>query len=164
VTAIRKITSLTFLLLGFTPLLFVLAITIQKHEIRERMEEEMEKGELQHVTVPENEVVWMDKHEIWVNNQMFDIHTRELRDGKYFFTGLYDAEETDLVVEQRKSAEQQRSKHQLLVKLFKSIPAYYNAVNEFLIPGDPAGRDGLFADREPDKPFHDILTPPPRFC
>jgi hypothetical protein len=160
--ATRKITSLTFLLLGFAPLLFVVLISLKKHEIRARMEEEMETRDLQSITIPEAEVVWMDKHEIWIHNQMFDIHTRELVNGIYHFTGLYDAEETALVEEEKSNGQRQQSKQQLLVKLFKSIPSFHDSSQELFLVEPAYAENILPRPAAPATPFCEILTPPPR--
>lgn len=74
------------------------------------MKQELKYQTLQTVIVSENEVVWMDKHEIWVNNSMFDIHTKKLESGIYTFTGLYDKDETMLVEMERNAAGKIKSK------------------------------------------------------
>jgi hypothetical protein len=161
-TATKKISSLLFILLGFTPLLFVLIVSLQKKEIRYRMEKELEKGILQTVVVPENEVVWMDDHEIWVNNSMFDIQRKKLENGVYTFTGLYDEEETLLVEKERKAAGESDEQNKLLSQLFKTLPAFCNQPGEEPdhIPGQDFFRSYLSTN--PVRPFREIVTPPPQ--
>lgn len=161
-SAPRKITSFLLILLGFTPLLFVLAITIKKHDIRKRMNEEMEYRELQTIIIPANQVVWMDKHEIWVDNQMFDIHTREIKNGVYYFTGLFDAEETEMVEEEKKNGHRKKTQNQLLTKLFKCLPDFFygeqfESYRDYYPPGL-----NLFRQENIPHPIREIITPPPR--
>lgn len=118
----QKITGFLFILLGLAPLLFILFITLRKEQVRYRMKQELKYQTLQTVIVSENEVVWMDKHEIWVNNSMFDIHTKKLESGIYTFTGLYDKDETMLVEMERNAAGKNKEQNRLLVRLFKSLP------------------------------------------
>ncbi|MBC7902728.1 MAG: hypothetical protein H7Y27_04870 [Gemmatimonadaceae bacterium] len=63
------------------------------------MREQLENGNLQTLTIPKDAVIWMDDHEILVNNMMFDIKTSKLENNVYTFTGLYDAAETELIEE-----------------------------------------------------------------
>lgn len=161
-TATKKISSLLFILLGFTPLLFVLIVSLQKKEIRHRMKEELGKKQLQTIVIPENEVTWMDKHEIWVNNSMFDIQTRKLENGVYTFTGLYDEEETRLVEKERNAAGKPSEQDQLLARLLKSLPVFCCELEEefLLLPNNVNYRCFILA--HPANPFREILTPPPQ--
>ncbi len=123
--ASRKITSLIFILLGFTPLLFTLYLTIQKENIFKRMKEKMETHSLQTVVISEHEVIWMDDHEIWVNEQMFDIRAKKLENGIYTFTGMYDEEETKLVKQEREAGDKSNSGSKMLTKVFKFLHGFY---------------------------------------
>jgi hypothetical protein len=95
--ATKKITSFSLLLLGLTPLLFVIFFLIQQKVIRHQMQSKLRKEELQQVVIAEKDVIWVDKHEIRLHGHMFDIYTRELNNGIYTFTGLYDGIETELM-------------------------------------------------------------------
>lgn len=163
-TEIKKITSLFFILLGFVPLLFILFITIKKQDIRKRMKEKLESHQLVTVTIPENEVTWMDKHEIWVNNSMFDIHTKKIEHGIYTFTGLYDDDETELVEKERNAAGKNNEQNKLLAQLFKCLPAFCNQQSEtyFLLPEHNTYSSLVSAT--PINQFREILTPPPQVC
>lgn len=151
-----------FLLLGLTPLLFILVISIKKEEIRHRMKEELEKGHLQTVIIPENEVVWMDRHEIWVNNSMFDISTKELENGVYTFTGLYDEEETLLVEQERNATGETREENILLTQLFKSLPEFCGQHKEGFDPLSLDAHYRSYLSTLRVHPFREILTPPPQ--
>jgi hypothetical protein len=158
----QKLTSLLFILLGLTPLLFILVISVKKQEIRHRMEEDMDRGQLQTVVIPEQEVIWMDKHEIWVNQSMFDIRSKKLENGVYTFTGMYDREETLLVLQEKKAAGQTNEDNKLLSQFFKSLPEFCVAHEETFDPAalnDPYKNYLTFA---PADPFREIITPPPQ--
>ncbi len=88
-------------------------------------EKTAQKQELQTIVLPENEVVWMDKHEIYVKDKMFDISTAKLEKGIYTFKGLYDEEETELVKQQQKPASQSTENMKLLSRLFKFLQNFY---------------------------------------
>jgi hypothetical protein len=120
-TATKKITSLFYLLLGIVPLLLILFITLKKEGIHHKMKGKLKNQSLQTITLPENAVVWMDKHEIWVNNSMFDIHSKKLENGIYTFTGLYDDDETELVMQQQDTTEKDKQQNKLLTQFFKSL-------------------------------------------
>jgi hypothetical protein len=158
----KKIAGLVFILLGFTPLLFVLFISLKKTEIRQRMKKELEIRELHTVVIPESEVIWMDKHEIWVNNSMFDIQTKKLENGLYTFTGLYDEEETLLVEKERKETGKAGEKNKLLTQLFKNLPVFCDqqVENINLLSKHNTYRSWL-SSRALD-PFREIVIPPPR--
>ena len=158
----KKITSLFFILLGFVPLLFVLVITIKKHDIHERMKEKLESQHLQTIIIAENEVTWMDKHEIWVNNSMFDIHTRKLEHGIYTFTGLYDDDETILVEQERNAMGKNNEQNKLLVLLFKCLPTFCNQHNEIQNPSSKHDCYSMLTPPIPISQFREILTPPPQ--
>lgn len=126
------------------------------------MKEKLEERQLQTVIIPENEVTWMDKHEIWVNNSMFDIQTKKLENGIYTFTGLYDEEETILVEQERNTAGKNNEQNKLLTQLFKSLPVFCEQNNE---PGCFFSLHDLYTPLilpGPVNPFRKILTPPPQ--
>jgi hypothetical protein len=126
------------------------------------MQEELEKGQLQTVIISESEVIWMDKYEIWVNNSMFDIRTRELENGIYTFTGLYDAAETLLVKQERNAAGETQEEDTLLSQLFKSLPEF---CGQHKYCFDLLSRRDLYnpyITTPPPPPFREILTPPPQ--
>jgi hypothetical protein len=159
----QKTTALFFLLLGCTPLLLMLSFDIKQRMIRERMKEELETSSLQELTIPEKDVVWMDKHEIWVNDRMFDIHSRSLVDGVYHFTGLYDEDETRLVKELQKTTGKSNEDNRLLTQFFKCLPNIFIDNHWHLSYPEKElltmqGYIAAFAD----EPFRIIITPPPQ--
>jgi hypothetical protein len=102
------------------PMLSPLLYELQKWEIKSYMSRLLkEERTLQTVCVPEQDVVWMDKHEIWINEQMFDIVSVKLQDGIYRFTGLYDEGETQVVKKQMlggKDTAQHKKRISLMIK------------------------------------------------
>ncbi len=145
------------------PLLFVFCVTIQKKIIREKMRYKLESHQLQTITLHENEVKWMDDHEIWLNNQMFDIKTRKFENGVYTFTVMYDFEETKRVKQQEQASGNQRQDDQMLTRLFNCLKGFYF---EQLDDKDQASENQqqLFFIATPDLPDYtpSIPTPPPQ--
>lgn len=161
-TRFNKITSFLFILLGFVPLLFVLVITIRKHNIRQRMKANLEQQHLQTIVLPENEVTWINKHEIRVNNSIFDIRTRNLENGVYTFTGLFDYEETLLVENEKNTTGKNNEQNKLLVQLFKSLPVFCTQISDVFHQLPPVDSYKQLMTPHPISPFREILTPPPR--
>ena len=160
----QKITGFLFILLGLAPLLFILFITLRKEQVRYRMKQELKYQTLQTVIVPESEVIWMDKHEIWVNNSMFDIHTKKLESGIYTFTGLYDKDETMLVEMERNAAGKNKEQNRLLVRLFKSLPFFCSQLNDIQSPTNQSSPNNPVILKISLHPFREIPTPPPQIC
>jgi len=129
------------------------------HEMKEKLETSL----LQTITINEKEVVWMDDHEIWVNEHMFDIQTKKLENGIYTFTGLYDEEETNLVKKYKETTEKNNEENQLLSSLFELLESGFieDKVNSPNI-------DSIITEYRPlilqhiSSPFINILTPPPQ--
>ena len=129
------------------------------HEMKEKLETSL----LQTITINEKEVVWMDDHEIWVNEHMFDIQAKKLENGIYTFTGLYDEEETNLVKKYKDTTEKNNEENQLLLSLFELLETTFieNEANSLLT-------DLTIIEYRPlilqhiSSPFINILTPPPQ--
>jgi hypothetical protein len=162
-TGTRKIISPLFLLPGLAPLLFVFFVSIQKQSIKHEMKGKLDVQHLQTIILPENEVRWMDKHEIWVNEHMFDIHSKKLVNGIYTFTGLYDDEETELVKKQQGTNEKEKQQNKLLSQLFKCLHTiFYSNARQFdPLTDTPANAFCLFSSRLVTQP-KEIITPPPQ--
>lgn len=128
------------------------------------MKKQLEQKDLQTVILPENEVVWMDKHEIWINDHMFDIHNRKLENGVYTFTGLYDEAETILVKKERDATGKSKEENKLLSQLFKCIHTiFYTRSATFDSLASPHYYNVCFVTGGPIAQFREIPTPPPRF-
>lgn len=144
------------------PLLFLLLTMLEKIEIREKMEKKLQTEKLQTIVLPEEKVIWMDKHEIWVNEHMFDIHSKKLENGVYTFTGLYDEDETELVKKERKSTGNNNGQDKLLVQFFKNLPALYNPATEDLNLPTSHCFFNFFASQDSISQYKEIVTPPPQ--
>lgn len=128
------------------------------------MKEKLESQQLQTIILPENQVTWMDKHEIWVNNSMFDIHTKKLEHGIYTFTGLYDEDETILVEQEKNAAGKNNEQSKLLAKLFKCLPGFCNEHTEISTPLSGHNSFNSLISPLPISQFRKIPTPPPQVC
>lgn len=149
-------------MLGVTPLLFTVFIAVKELDIRQRMEKKLGSQELQTLLIPANEVNWMDTHEIWVNNHLFDIQSKKLENGIYVFTGLVDEEETILVENERKATGKNNDQHRLLVQLFKSLSVYcYGSTEYNYLRSQQAGFTTI-NEQDPVNQYREILIPPPQ--
>jgi hypothetical protein len=161
-TATRKITGIFFLLLGIAPLLFVLFISIQKETIHQRMKQRLETRQLKTIVLPENAVVWIDKHEISINGQMFDIDSKKLENGIYTFTGLYDDDETELIKQQQGTTEKDKQQNKLLAQFFKNLPVFCNQYDLSFNPSLKSYSYMVLGSQNIVEPFQKIPTPPPQ--
>jgi len=158
----KKITGFFFLLLASFPLMLILLLNIQQQMIWSIMKEKLETENLLTITVAENEVVWMDKHEIWINDRMFDIHSKTIQNGVYTFTGLFDEKETLLVKKHKDSTEKSREENKLITQLFQCL-------QNIFLPGYQytcfTSLKNIYSNSyftpDPSQPFLAILTPPP---
>ena len=151
------------MLVGAMPLLLTIFFLCQRQIIRHEMKEKLETSLLQTITINEKDVVWMDDHEIWVNEHMFDIHTKKLEDGVYTFTGLYDEQETNLVNKHKGTTEKNTEESRLLSSLFQLLQSAFieDEANSMLT-------DLIITEYRPlileniSSPFINIITPPPQ--
>jgi len=129
------------------------------HEMKEKLETSL----LQTITINEKEVVWMDDHEIWVNEHMFDIQTKKLENGIYTFTGLYDEEETNLVKKYKDTTEKNNEDNQLLSSLFQLLESAFieDDANSLITDLTIIEYRPLILQHM-SSPFINILTPPPQ--
>lgn len=162
-TVTKKITGFFYLLLGVVPLLLVLSITLKKESIHHKMKERLKNQPLQTVTLSENAVVWMDKHEIWVNNSMFDIHSKKLENGIYTFTGLYDNDETELVMKQQENTEEDKQQNKLLTQFFKLLHnIFHTTADDRNMTSDKQDELFCYTFYPIITQSKEILTPPPQ--
>lgn len=126
------------------------------------MKEELQHRSLVTLKVAASEVQWMDDHEIWINNSMFDISSKKLENGIYTFTGLYDKEETLLVKKEREVPAKNAARTHLLAQFFKHLPIGCAV--------EPASANSISRERDfnlynfliLENPLKEILTPPPQ--
>ena len=164
--AIKKITTLFFILLGIAPLLFIVFTEIKQQRIRHKMKERLESKMLHTVTLSENKVQWIKQgKEILINGRMFDIKRLEHSDnGKIIFTGLYDDDETLLVNQIKKQRQSDNNTGgRLLVQLFQLLQITHdNTPGETLIPSFSGNNYFPGNESRPTSQFIAILTPPPQ--
>ena len=145
------------------PVLFTVFFLLKQQMIHHEMKEKLETSLLQTITIKEKEVFWMDDHEIWVNEHMFDIQTKKLENGIYTFTGLYDEEETNLVKKYKETTEKNNEENQLLSSLFELLESTFIEDNANSLVADL-----IIIEYRPlilqhtSSPFINILTPPPQ--
>lgn len=161
---IKKTTAFFFILLGFSPLLFVLFLSVKKEQIRHKIKEQFEIQNLQTIVLPENKVIWMDKNEIWINNSMFDIKTKKLESGTYTFTGLYDDAETKLKEIEKNTSGNNKEHNILLAKLFSHLPVFCSQQDELYHTLKPSIVFNSVEIKNIRSPFREIIIPPPQAC
>jgi len=155
--------SVIFLLTGLLPVLFTVFFLIKQQVIRYEMKEKLETSLLQTIKINEKDVVWMDGHEIWVNEHMFDIHAKKLENGIYTFTGLYDEEETNLVKKHKDTTEKNNEENRLLSSLFQLLQSsFLDNEASSLITDLPITEYCPLILQHMSSPFMNILTPPPQ--
>lgn len=163
IKALPKKTIVFLLLVLATPVLVPVLYELQKLEIKKEMLGFLQKRKLQSLQLAARDVVWIDKHEIWVNEQMFDIATATLDNGVYTFTGLYDAGET-LLVKKRMTAgnedpgQQQRNHH---VLKWLHTPALAEAVVPPFIISGSLPKYACITTKVFSR-LKEVTTPPPR--
>jgi hypothetical protein len=161
-TVTKKITSFLFILLGLAPLLAIVFFTVRKQNIQTRMKEKLEHHLLQTIVIPENNVTWIKKHEIRVNNRMFDIKTKKLENGVYTFTGLYDDEETKLTEQEKNAAGKNNEQNKLLAQFLKHLSLFFHYPDDNFTLSIQDNNFSFFIAKSPVFLFREILTPPPQ--
>src|SRR5688572_13066227 len=144
------------------PVLFTVFFLLKQQMIHHEMKEKLETSLLQTITIKEKEVFWMDDHEIWVNEHMFDIQTKNLENGIYTFTGLYDAEETMLVKKHKESTEKNNEETQFLSSLFQLLQSAFIEDEANSLHTDLITEYRPLIPQHISSPVISILTPPPQ--
>lgn len=142
-------------------LLFLYKQQLIRHEMKEKLEEEM----LHTIIVPVAEVQWVKyKKEIRFQDKMFDIESITVKNGQYIFTGLYDDEETALNNYFKKNTEQKNeSGYQVLSTLFQLLQSMYSEnPDETLVFKNISKAYRPLILQNMSSPFINILTPPPQ--
>ena len=159
----RRSIAFLFLLVVLAPLSYALGETILERMIHHEMKEKLKTGQLVTLTVPEKEVVWMDKHEILYQGHMFDIGSRSLENGIYTFKGVFDKKETELVNKNRENHQQAPSDQGLFWVSLLGTSGLVNAVSltepVLFLVSDPYPSFDSFL---PPSPLMDTLKPPPQ--
>jgi hypothetical protein len=162
---VKLISTILLLVLTAVPVTYLFVFQAHQHSIRQRMEERLENEMLHTLVIPKNELRWVKPgKEIILGENMFDIKTMtDQGNGMLLVTGIYDYEETSLVLQMNKSQDQENSKGNKLVQLVQlmvTIPApdpnehffFSRSLNDWSQKNTP----GLSSS------FKNILTPPPQ--
>ncbi len=161
---LKKITAVFFILAAFLPFILPFSLDIKQEFIRRQMKKKVAAvRQLHTVVVPEKEVVWMDDHEIWVNESMFDISSMKLENGLYTFTGLYDEEETRLVKQRNQHSQKGREENKTLSLLFLCFQQliFDDAQAGNCLPAILQQKKTTFSEKE-IKVAYPVLVPPPK--
>ena len=65
-----------------------------------------------------------DEKEIMVDGNMFDVHSYKQKNGTFFFTGLFDDEET-ILIQQLEKHNDSKSDNKTLTLFFKLLQSCY---------------------------------------
>ena len=160
---LKKISAFFLLLTGAIPLLFTLFFLVKQQMIRYEMKEKLEKEFLHTITVPREEVTWVKYNkEIIVGNKLFDVKSFSEKNGLYFFTGLFDAEETALNDLLEKDTDD-KNENELLGQLFQCLQT--PCINVSFDRGIIANQNNPYSFPivpHISSPFINIPTPPPQ--
>jgi hypothetical protein len=164
-TTTKKISASLFILLGFTPLLFIIYTSIKQQEIRQNMKRQLEIKMLHTITLAKKDIHWLkDGKELLINGRMFDVKKiGPAGDGKIIFSGLYDDDETVLVNKMKRNQQNENNAGgKILAQLFQLLQASFNnAHTDVFIP---SLNNNHFPGIEQclASPFIIILSPPPQ--
>ena len=153
------------LLTSMLPVVFTMFFLITLKLIKSEMQEKLGEQILTTITIPANEVKWIEyKKEISINNRLFDIESFSFVNDQYFFTGLFDDEETMLNINFEKDIDERNEKeNQLISELFKVLQAIYiGNRDDHLIPPCMQTNYSNLALLNINSPFISVLTPPPQ--
>jgi len=128
--------STRFLLfVAFIPMLFICVFHMQQQIIRHEMKEKLEQQSLHTITVTAKDFQWIEEgNEIMIDGKMFDIHSYSQQNGTYFFTGLFDEEETRLVQQLEKTTDH-TSENKILNLFFQnSMFIIYQILRRVFLP------------------------------
>ena len=148
------------------PVMLAAFFLYKQQQIRHKMKEKLEQQYLQTIIVPAKDLVWVKyKKEIRVHDRLFDVKTIQLKDDRYYCTGLFDDDETLLNTFFTKAYEQPNDRKTPLVsQLFKLLHCLY--------PGGAAEEFAIWDLTEPCylsfntiliSPSAEVPTPPPQF-
>lgn len=157
------IAALLLLLASFCPGLVHSVFIARQASVRARMKKELEMQFLQTVQQKEQEVRWAKPgKEIWVGNSLFDIKTALLKDGIYTFTGLFDKDETVLVMAAKEQREKSKNGSRILTAFLQWVKTRPPVI-QLPTPPDPASSLTNKAAYPAALPqvFLGIYTPPP---
>lgn len=140
---------------------FIIQLKITQHNAKERLE----KSLLQTLCLNMDEFTWeKKKKEIRYQGKLFDIKNHIIKDGKHYFTGLFDHEEMALKKFFKESTSEKSKKGDyLLALLFQLLQSVYPADSNDIAFSVNNTKDYccLVLSNIPS-PAKKIITPPPQ--
>ena len=158
-----KIRTFFLTVIALIPVLFVCCFLIQQQIIRHEMKEKLEQQSLHTITATAKDFHWMEEgKEIMVDGKMFDIHSYSQKNGTYFFTGLFDEEETSLVQQLEKTTDRTHD-NKTLIRFFQLLQSGFYSTQQNNICIIKLTSQQILTNK-PSFPtvFICIPTPPPR--
>ncbi|MEP7107482.1 MAG: hypothetical protein ABI760_05855 [Ferruginibacter sp.] len=93
----EKISAFAMLLVAASPLLFFAGFLIRQTILLHEMEERLENGSLQTITVKQADIYWLKKNkEVIIDGKLFDVKSFTITDNKIMLTGIFDVDEDEL--------------------------------------------------------------------
>lgn len=158
----RNITACLFMLSLAIPFLSQILLQSEINRVRHEMKEKLEHASLSTVSVPVNEVQWVEKEkEIKINGRLFDVKTQYNENGCIVFIGLYDEEEKAL----RNVASGQQNPdwlNNLMQKMFAGgYDNFFSGQPVLNIPANRCVPNGTIVIKKHSTPFTAVAAPPP---
>ena len=164
----KKNTILIFFLsLVAMPLFFSVYTIIEQKIIQHRMQEKLERGNLQIITVDAASVIWLKKNkELLVNGEPFDVKSIAISGNKLILSGLFDIREKELKKQLEKythAQERSSATNNSLLLLF--FTTYYQSTETINLSCSFSLNTKQDWQKKQDKTcdlYHEITVPPPR--
>ena len=162
-TIVQTSSNILLLLLALIPLLFAAVFLIQQQIIRHEMKEKLEQQSLHTIALTAKDFHWMEEgKEIMVDGSMFDVHSFTQKNGTYFFTGLFDDEETALIQQFEKNNDSD-SGNKTLIRFFQLLQScYYKQQQDNIFISDASNKEFISTKMLIPAPFTSVPTPPPQ--
>jgi len=93
----KYLLALLFGWIVLMPIFFAAFFLVQQSRIRWEMKNNLKQQHLQTIILPVNQVQWIEEgEELLVGNELFDVKSLVIKDGKAILTGLFDKQEEAL--------------------------------------------------------------------
>ena len=164
--AVYFVFSLLLCLLAASPFIFSLCFNIYRIVLRHEAREALEMKESISVTIPVNELHWIDKEsEVMIDGELFDVKKYTIQGDSVKLTGLYDKDETLIVHKLNSLRNEEDGSDAFTLVLFKWLGCFaadIKASNFIFQTGDNIHYlYSLFSDKLPLS-FYKDEAPPPR--
>jgi hypothetical protein len=172
---VKKLTSILLLFcLLFATAGYQVVLRVQVWQAKNQMKRELQNSsshkdeitEFQFAADKYNQLEWENDHEFLFNGHMYDLISKEWKNGKLLISCISDDRETVLLNEYMKINRENQSGKKTLASLLQLICSQFVLPSSILSPGSvncnqtkfPSYTSGLFNIAYP------IHTPPPRSC